>query len=40
MTLNFAIIGCGKIAQRHAEQVARVGKLIAVCDVDFQRAQQ
>lgn len=40
MTLSFAIIGCGKIARRHAEQIARVGKLIAVCDVDFQRAQQ
>jgi predicted dehydrogenase len=40
MTLSFAIIGCGKIAKRHAEQIARVGKLIAVCDVDFQRAQQ
>ena len=40
MTLNFAIIGCGKIAQRHAEQIARVGKLIAVCDIEFQRAQQ
>jgi len=40
MTLNFAIIGCGKIAKRHAEQIARVGNLIAVCDVDFQRAKQ
>jgi predicted dehydrogenase len=40
MTLSFAIIGCGKIAQRHAEQIARVGKLIAVCDVDFHRTQQ
>jgi len=40
MTLSFAIIGCGKIAKRHAEQIARVGKLVAVCDVDFQRAQQ
>jgi len=40
MTLSFAIIGCGKIAKRHAEQIARVGKLIAVCDIEFQRAQQ
>jgi predicted dehydrogenase len=40
MKLSFAIIGCGKIAKRHAEQIARVGKLVAVCDVDFQRAQQ
>jgi predicted dehydrogenase len=40
MTLRFAIIGCGKIAKRHAEQIVRVGQLLAVCDIDFQRAQQ
>ena len=28
----FAIVGCGRIARRHAEQMARVGKLVAVCD--------
>lgn len=30
--INFAIIGCGRIAQRHAEQINKFGKLIAVCD--------
>jgi predicted dehydrogenase len=40
MTINFAIIGCGKIAKRHAEQIARVGKLIAVCDINFTKAKQ
>ncbi len=30
---KFAIIGCGRIAQRHAEQVARVGQLVGVCDI-------
>src|SRR4051812_7793686 len=30
---RFAIIGCGKIAPRHAEQISRLGKLVAVCDI-------
>ena len=33
MEIGFAIIGCGRIAKRHAEQIAKIGKLIAVCDV-------
>jgi predicted dehydrogenase len=37
-TLHFAIIGCGRIAQRHAEHIARLGKLTAVCDVDQGKA--
>ncbi len=31
--INFAIVGCGRIAQRHAEHISKRGKLIAVCDV-------
>jgi UDP-N-acetyl-2-amino-2-deoxyglucuronate dehydrogenase len=31
--LKFAIIGCGKISGRHAENCERIGKLVAVCDV-------
>lgn len=31
--LNFAIIGCGAIGQRHALQAAAHGKLLAVCDI-------
>ncbi|WP_374174030.1 Gfo/Idh/MocA family protein [Flavobacterium tructae] len=30
--INFAIIGCGRIAQRHAEHINNNGKLVAVCD--------
>jgi UDP-N-acetyl-2-amino-2-deoxyglucuronate dehydrogenase len=30
---NFAIIGCGRIAQRHAEHIDKLGKLTAVCDI-------
>lgn len=36
--LQFAIIGCGRIAGRHAAQIDRVGKLVAVCDVDASKA--
>jgi predicted dehydrogenase len=35
---KFAIIGCGRIAKRHAENIVRVGKLEAVCDVVPERA--
>jgi predicted dehydrogenase len=31
--IKFAIIGCGRIAQRHAEHIKNNGKLQAVCDV-------
>jgi UDP-N-acetyl-2-amino-2-deoxyglucuronate dehydrogenase len=37
-SLSFAIIGCGRIAQRHAEHINNVGKLVAVCDIDEGRA--
>src|SRR5665213_714700 len=30
---KFAIVGCGRIAQRHAEHISHLGKLVAVCDV-------
>jgi len=33
MNPSFAIIGCGRIARRHAEQIGRYGKLVAVCDI-------
>jgi UDP-N-acetyl-2-amino-2-deoxyglucuronate dehydrogenase len=36
--LHFAIIGCGRIAIRHAENIIRIGKLIAVCDIDKDKA--
>ncbi len=38
-TLGFAIVGCGRIAQRHAEHIQRLGKLIAVCDIDPGKAK-
>ncbi|HMG83685.1 MAG TPA: Gfo/Idh/MocA family oxidoreductase [Ferruginibacter sp.] len=40
MLTNFAIIGCGRIAKRHAEQIARLGNLKAVCDTNIDRAKE
>lgn len=39
-TLHFALIGCGRIAQRHAEHIAHNGILKAVCDTDSDKAHQ
>jgi UDP-N-acetyl-2-amino-2-deoxyglucuronate dehydrogenase len=36
--IQFALIGCGRIAPRHAEQMVKYGKLIAVCDVAIEKA--
>lgn len=36
--LRFAIIGCGRIAHRHAVQAKRVGELVSVCDVSESKA--
>ena len=36
--IKFAIIGCGRIAQRHAEHIQNNGILVAVCDVIQERA--
>lgn len=37
-SLRFAIIGCGKIAGRHAEQASAHGQLVAVCDIIKEKA--
>ncbi|MFV8346796.1 Gfo/Idh/MocA family protein [Flavobacterium sp. ZB4P13] len=36
--INFAIIGCGRIAQRHAEHINNNGNLVAVCDIDNEKS--
>lgn len=38
--INFGIIGCGRIAKRHAEIIAKIGRLSAVCDIKEERAKQ
>ena len=38
--MRFAIIGCGNIAKRHAEQIQAVGELVAVCDIIKSKAEE
>lgn len=38
MKIKFAIIGCGRIAMRHAEYIRSMGILTAVCDIDPKKA--
>ncbi|MGG9962232.1 Gfo/Idh/MocA family protein [Ferruginibacter sp. SUN106] len=40
MKPSFAIIGCGRIAKRHAEQVIKHGFLAAVCDIIPEKANE
>jgi predicted dehydrogenase len=42
MTINFALIGCGRVAPRHAQSYAqlREARLVAVADVRANRAQR
>lgn len=35
--LKFAIVGCGRIAERHAEHIVKQAKLVAVCDIKKER---
>jgi predicted dehydrogenase len=37
--IRFGIIGCGRIAQRHAEEILKTGELVAVCDIDKEKAK-
>jgi len=39
-SIHFGIIGCGRIAQRHAEHISKRGKLVKVCDVVNEKADQ
>lgn len=36
--LRFGIIGCGRIAQRHAEHIKSRGRLVAICDIVKEKA--
>jgi UDP-N-acetyl-2-amino-2-deoxyglucuronate dehydrogenase len=36
--LEFVLIGCGRIAARHVDQINRCGRLVAVCDIDRVKA--
>jgi UDP-N-acetyl-2-amino-2-deoxyglucuronate dehydrogenase len=36
--IKFGIIGCGRIAQRHAKHIHSKGQLVAVCDIEKEKA--
>ena len=36
--VKFGLIGCGRIAQRHAEHINNKGQLVAVCDIVKEKA--
>jgi predicted dehydrogenase len=38
-SIKFAIIGCGRIAERHAQIIGKTAKLAAVCDIKPERAE-
>jgi len=38
--IKFALIGCGRIAQRHAEHINNKGTLVAVCDIVKEKADK
>ncbi len=38
--MKFGIIGCGRIAQRHAEHIQKVGTLVATCDIVPAKAKE
>ncbi|TRX50222.1 Gfo/Idh/MocA family oxidoreductase [Fulvivirga sp. M361] len=38
--LKFGLIGCGRIADRHARHIANSGNLVAVCDIEVDKAKK
>ncbi len=38
--IKFALVGCGRIANRHAEHILEQGELVAVCDVVKEKADE
>lgn len=40
MKNKFGIIGCGRIAKRHAKHISNFGELVAVCDTDLSKAEE
>ena len=39
MKIKFGIVGCGRIAERHAEHINNLGELVAVCDIKPERLE-
>ncbi len=38
--VKFILIGCGRIGNRHAEHIQNFGNLLAVCDIDKEKADR
>jgi len=38
--LRFSIVGCGRIAHRHAEHIHKLGELVGVCDIVTAKAKE
>jgi len=38
--IKFALVGCGRIAYRHAEYINNYGQLVAACDCDLKSAEK
>ena len=38
--IKFGIVGCGRIASRHAQHIMNSGELLAVCDIDQSSADE
>jgi predicted dehydrogenase len=38
--IKFGLIGCGRIAQRHAEHINKKGELVAICDIVREKADE
>jgi UDP-N-acetyl-2-amino-2-deoxyglucuronate dehydrogenase len=39
-SIGFGIVGCGRIAHRHAEHIKAMGRLVAVCDIQPEKASE
>jgi len=37
--IRFAVVGCGRISQRHIDNMREHGELVAACDEKLERAQ-
>ena len=38
--LNIALIGCGAIGKRHCEYIDKYAELVAVCDIEEEKAKE
>jgi len=37
--IKFGLLGCGRIAQRHAQHISEFGELVATCDIVPEKAE-